>query len=170
MKDYVTFCDILVCLCLIFELILHFGVGADLLFNIINFSQFFFLLTFDHGNVGICLCLILYVFRRGHLLPSLSLSSYFVHCFVANFSLLLCFHFIILLNYYYLIPLASFFVSGFSFGSFFLSGYSFGSFFLSGFFSLVKIFSLIYQSYLSVGILFSFYRSYLSFLSVYVIV
>ena len=111
-------------LCLISELILYFGIGANLSFNIINFSHFFFLLTFDHGNVGICLRLMLYIFRRGHLLPFLSLCSHFVHCVVANFSLLLCFHFIILPFHYYLIPLASLFLSGFSFGSFFLSGIS----------------------------------------------
>ena len=58
-NDYVAFCDVLACLCLIFELILHFWV---LSFNIINFSHFFFLLAFDHGYVGMCLHLTLYIF------------------------------------------------------------------------------------------------------------
>ena len=43
MNDYVSFCDVLVCLCLIFESIFHFGVSA----NVVSSSTFSFLLSID---------------------------------------------------------------------------------------------------------------------------
>ena len=104
MNDYVSFCDVLVCLCLIFKLIFH--LASLLMLFHCQLSHFFFLLTFDHGNMGMSLRRMLYIFRRGYLLPFLPLSSYFVHYFVTNFSPLLCFHSIIRLFHYYLILLS----------------------------------------------------------------
>ena len=73
-------------------------------FNIISFPHFFFLLAFNHGNVGMCLRQLLYIFWRVHLLTSF--SSYIVYCIFTNFSWLLCFHIRILLFCYYLVPLS----------------------------------------------------------------
>ena len=52
MNGYVSFCDVLVCLCLIFELFFHFDVSA----NVVSLSTFSLLLSIDvrpweRGNV-----------------------------------------------------------------------------------------------------------------------
>ena len=76
MNDYVSFCDVLLCLCLIFDLILHFGVDA------VNFSHFF-LLAFNHANVGMSLHLTLYKILTRPMFspPSLLLLFHALFCY-----------------------------------------------------------------------------------------
>ena len=104
-NDYVAFCDICVCPFVWYSNWFFILASVPLLsFNIISFFHFFFLLTFDHGNMGMCLRHLLYIFDAVICWPP-SPSPFILYIVFLQISHRFFVSIFESLFYYYLIPL-----------------------------------------------------------------